>query len=225
MKKAKQYQIILLHSFITLLSFSCNNDDIPNNDEIKNCKIHIEGEIKDITNEQLIDSIKVRFTPQLILGDPGPPSLESGEAYTESGQYSLELNCITNGQFYIAVFSDNIKNRYYWQNQTLFLQNSNFQKNIMMCPLSYLSIALKNWTASDSLVYAFSGFQCDNPANEINYSTTRNYSNDTTEVLRMPTSNELNLRLKSYKSGTLQKDTTYLFSTIKGDTTQINVKY
>lgn len=223
MKVFKSYSVIVFPFIVLIFIFSCSDDDSVNGQN--ECKILIEGNVTDLTNGQLIDAVKVRLSPNIILGQPSPVLLDSDQGYTDLGQYSLELNCKADLELYHMDFVDNEQNRYYHRNFRIHLSDEDHQKDVMMCPAAFLQLELENRSYSDSIVYKLSGFQCDNAELEIGFYTWRNYSSDTTDVLKLPESSELEINIRSYKDGIEQKDTIAVFSTTEGDTTSIELRY
>ncbi len=229
MRSFKIYlKLIIL--FVALFFISSCKDANELAEEI-DCKILVSGEVTDVTNGELLDSIEVILWPLLYSGPPiagAPPSptiFEFREGHTVLGKYSFDLTCRPDYELHSINFIDNARNRYYNQSSIIHLKNVDLQWDRRLCPLAYLLLDLENLSSADSLVYKFSGQQCDKPDIDIDFYTWRKYVNDTIEVIKMPTSSELNLRITSFKNEMQQKDTTIIFSTLKGDTTEIEIKY
>ncbi len=221
MKKLQKTIWIAIQLSIIVFINACS-EELPDPD---NCKINLSGSIIDAITEEPIDSIKVLLTPIIFLGQNNPIPGQNGETYSNAGLYSFDVNCMSDYRLHMLQFLDYGSNRYYGKNFKVQLKDVDYESEVVLCPLSFLSLNLTNQDSSDFIEFNFSGYQCDNLDMELGFISPRYLNSDTTLVWSLPISSELTVGLRSYKNDILQNDTTVIFSTQKGDTTYLDLNY
>lgn len=220
MKNPTENSFPALMMLFVFLALACNKDDP--------CRSTFEGIVSDELSEELLDSVEIAISEvklsNIISSDPIillPATCRVDTRYTSNGAFELEFECDEEKRYNIVFSSSN----HYSYRESFTFTGSNYFREITLCPASFLELDLTNRFGSDRLVYTFDGFQCDNPDKTIGYSTSREYSSDTTEIISLPVSASLSINLKSYQNDFLQVDTTVQFEILKDEVTKIELEY
>ena len=225
--KNKTNSLFLSIFFATLflLFAACSKEDDVSG-ENQSCFLKLEGTVTDITTGDSIDSARVNITTQFVIGQPSPPGSISQwkETYSDEGLYELDLQCDTENTYILSV-TDNEKNRYYHHNSRITLGATDQYLEIQLCPASIMKINKINKHMSDQLSYSLNGFECDRSENPVNVIISPGNLNDTTDIIPLPISSEISVTVNSARQGVPQLDTTIVFSSQQGDTTEVFIEF
>ncbi len=218
------FKSLLLAIAFGLFLLSCGNDD-DDGTVGEPCTFMVNGTVKDALTGLPVDSIQVRLHTVLQLGSTGNPLFNPIVEYTKAGSFSMEIECLSEPTPFHISYNDPL-NRYYFESVVnLFYKNIDDQVDIVLCREAYANFHLSNAFDSDSLDFRYAGIKCGNSTHPFDIGTYRTVSTDTTLVIQLPTSSEVSLQMRSFRSGALRWDTTFVFPTTPGDTVQLESIY
>ena len=206
----------------TLLFSSCSpSDDDSSSGE---CRFNIRGSITDALTGEPLDMIEVKLNPIFIEGLDLPEG-SRGQTLSDLGQYSLDVLCPEELADHSLTFRDVQNQLYSPLGFNAMLKDFDYEKNVELCPVSYLALHLTQKYEPDKISYTIIGNQCDNPDASAGFQSIKMFNKDTIDVIRTATSSELSFSLTSSKGGIIVHDTTLVFSAETRDTTHVYLDY